>query len=747
MALAKALKYSYQYYINPGFGKAKYILPTHVNFPITDNCNSKCQMCNVWKDKSENELTPAEIEKLFSDKLFSNTKHLGISGGEPTLRKDLIECIKSIITSIKDLESLSITTHGFHPTKWNRLLPIIKEMCNEKQINFSLNVSVDGIGDLHEEVRRVENGWKKVLETIKIVKEKGIKLQIQSTISKHNIYGVNEILHYAKQKDIDVVFRKATTIERLYNKDITDEFYTANPENSFFADFLRSESVKSITQNPARKLFYKDLSKRLITNSDRNAPCHFQNNGVLISAHGEMFHCSIDNKMLGDCRKESPYDIYYSKRSAELLDDLVINKCPKCIHDQSGSWNPVTLIKEELSSKLGFLNLIGKTALFGFDNVKNVLSISEKKVVIDSKLSSTKRIHIIGAYGGEHVGDSAILGGVILRLQKRHKSIDEFIVYSKRIDRTKFWVDGLDFEQKSVKIRTLDSNELKHVVAGENDVLVWAGGPIMEMPIDLLEHYTTIKAFKSVKLNFEVVGCGWGPFKTQYSKKMALKVLKSASYVQMRDEYSQLSEVKHEVNRDPAFDYLSQEFKDNDEWSWNTHKSNEFIEKIKEKGFEKLFLLNLRPMWSKYNKSNLSIDELHQIINEKIIEVLEKLPKNIAVVSVPFNTDHYGFSDMEPALDIKDLCDEKGIENYFVFSRELHARDKIKFLKNFDFGLCMRFHACIFLKSLDIPVFGLDYTAGELGKVGGLFESFNDKNYCNILSVEVNKIVDFSKKH
>lgn len=746
MPINKALKYSYQYYINPGFGEGKYILPTHVNFPITDNCNSKCQMCNVWKDKSENELTPIEIEKLFSDKLFKNTKHLGISGGEPTLRKDLIDCIEAIIKSIRGLQSLSITTHGFHPTKWNRLLPIIKKMCQERQINFSLNVSVDGIGDLHEEVRRVENGWEKVLETIKIVKENNITLQIQSTISKHNIYGVNEILHYAKKNHIDVVFRKATTIERLYNKNITDDFFTANPENSFFADFLRSESVKNITKNPARKLFYKDLSKRLITQSNRQAPCHFQNNGVLISAHGEMFHCSIDNKALGDCRKESPYDIYYKKESLKFLENLIQNTCPNCLHDQSGSWSPITLIKEELFSKLGFIKTIEKTVSFGFENIKDLLNFSNKKVVIDTSLDSKKIIHIIGAYGGEHVGDSAILGGVILRLLKRHQDINEFVVYSKRVDRTKFWVNGLDFNQM-VKITTLDSKKLEKVIVGNNDILVWAGGPIMEMPIDLLEHYSTIKAFNIANLKFEVVGCGWGPFKTKYSKNLALNILKKASYVEIRDVYKDLNPIEHLVNKDPAFDYLGQDFKANNDWTWNSHKSEEFITKIKEKGFKKLFLLNLRPMWSKYNKSNLTIDELHTIINNKLIMVIEGLPKDIAVVSVPFNTDHYGFSDMEPALQIKDLCETKGIENYFVFSRELHARDKIKFLKNFDFGLCMRFHACIFLKSLNIPVFGIDYTAGELGKVGGLFESFNDKNYSNILSIDVDEIINFTKKH
>ena len=96
--IAKSAQYIYNYYVSPGFGRSKYQYPTHVNFPITDNCNSKCRMCNVWKDKSENELLPEQIEQIYSDKLFKNVQHLGISGGEPTLRKDLLECVDAILT-------------------------------------------------------------------------------------------------------------------------------------------------------------------------------------------------------------------------------------------------------------------------------------------------------------------------------------------------------------------------------------------------------------------------------------------------------------------------------------------------------------------------------------------------------------------------------------------------------------------------------------------------------------------------
>ena len=98
---------------------------------------------------------------------------------------------------------------------------------------------------------------------------------------------------------------------------------------------------------------------------------------------------------------------------------------------------------------------------------------------------------------------------------------------------------------------------------------------------------------------------------------------------------------------------------------------------------------------------------------------------------------------MIPALRLKDLTERENLQNYFIFNRELNAREMISFLKNFDSGICMRFHACIFMKGLNIPVYGIDYTAGEKGNVGGLFSSFQDTNISNILDIDHKKILDF----
>lgn len=49
---------------------------------------------------------------------------------------------------------------------------------------------------------------------------------------------------------------------------------------------------------------------------------------------------------------------------------------------------------------------------------------------------------VIGAYGGEHVGDAAILGGVLLRLKEKY-GVTSAIIASSRPDRTQRWVSEL----------------------------------------------------------------------------------------------------------------------------------------------------------------------------------------------------------------------------------------------------------------------------------------------------------------
>lgn len=716
MQLLSKIEYSFNYfqkkYLN--FNKLNY--PFVINFPITDNCNSKCQMCNVWVDKAENEITPDEITSTFKQDLFKNVQHIGISGGEPTLRDDLVECIKALLDSNKQLKTLSLTTHGFNNKKWEELLPKIVDLVKERGIQFGINMSVDGYRDGHEVVRRVKNAWDKINNSLRLFKQYNLPIQLQCTISKFNVYEVNQLLDFAIRQDVDMIFRVATSIERLYNNDITDEFFLNEEEYSFIADFLVSDNLMNFTKKPNRRLLYREIAKRIISDKKRKAPCYFQKDGLLLGSNGAISHCSIDINELGNIREKDAKSIYFSEKSHDYYDQLINDKCDDCIHDQNGFWNPFSLIREELRHKSPLYKKTSMYINFIYDNIKAYLPYTLSYDQPDST------IHITGAYGGEHVGDSAILGGVILRAKKRHPNFKKVIVYSTRYDRTKKWVNGLDFLNCIIEVQ--DLNTLKKIHLNKSDKLIWAGGPIMDIPTHNIKLYRLINTFVSNKLDFEIIGSALENLKSSYSKSLISRIVSKASYIQLRNKPD--TDKDYLIDQDPAFDYYQNYLSNKTNHEYNS------LNKIKTKKFfkalsnpeKKNVLINIRPLWDKFNHSKSNLKDIEENVIKQIFNLISSnQSKNYNFIFVPFNTDQFGFSDMNIGIKIQNFTDEHSLSNYFLFNRELNFREMDSLLDNIDMAICMRFHACIFMMSRKIPVFGIDYSVGINGKVKDLFKS------------------------
>ena len=94
----------------------------------TFRCNSKCQMCYIWKNPTE---PKEEVSLETLSKLPPGFDNLNVSGGEPTLRKDLGEIADLLHPKARVME---ISSNGLHP---ERLVPIIKKYPNIK-VRFSL---------------------------------------------------------------------------------------------------------------------------------------------------------------------------------------------------------------------------------------------------------------------------------------------------------------------------------------------------------------------------------------------------------------------------------------------------------------------------------------------------------------------------------------------------------------------------------------------------------------------------------
>lgn len=720
--LRSSLNYILDWHRLPSRRRGRAGWPTILNLPITDNCNSRCVMCDVWKNDSRNEMTVDELRQVLSDPLFGRIEHVGISGGEPTLRADLIELIKAVLGELDCLKSLSITSHGFHVARWKRLLPELSRLCAERGINFTLNLSLDGIGEVHDTVRGIPGGYQRVLSTYQCAREHGVNVTFQTTVSRPNVFGVGRVLHFAETMGAEVDFRAATDIARLKNKISMREVALLPAERSFFADFLTSSNVLRATPSPARRLFYQNLARQLTRGAPRRAPCFYQREGVLLDPHGNLFHCSISEEVLGNTLQTSAAEIYFSEANEAHRKHLLANTCPVCVHDQSGAWTPAQLILETLFRrpagqallKIADLAMVTLSAL---PSILSLLVASRKPASLaDTRL---KNILVVGMYGGEHVGDSAILGGVLQRVRNQYGT-EHAAVASLRPDRTRRWIESLGLD---VKTRAISYDDVQTYL-DHADAVVLAGGPVMDLIGILTRQLKIIHRARQLNKPVIIEGVGVGPFKSALGRWLARLLFKSADKITVRSLESQthplVANLHPEINMDPAFDYLASRASrlpvpvspSPGESTPSPHPAEAFHVGI-----------NLRPLWNKYAEGNLLSRELERVFLLKFAESLAtyRLESSIPVHYhfFPMNADQYGFSDLGMAYRLHDLL-PTGFP-LRVWEAEPGVDELLPFLRGMDVVIAMRFHAAIFAYSQNVPVLGIDYSLGKPGKVSSLF--------------------------
>ena len=134
-------------------------------------------------------------------------ENLNISGGEPTTRNDLPEMVELFHRRLPRLRKIGINTTGLTP---HRAIPqltrIVEVPAQKHDLLFSARVSLDGIGDIHNQVRHVERGFDKACETIAAMqalaaKHPNFQFGIAATIFATNMEDAKNILAWARTQE------------------------------------------------------------------------------------------------------------------------------------------------------------------------------------------------------------------------------------------------------------------------------------------------------------------------------------------------------------------------------------------------------------------------------------------------------------------------------------------------------------------------------------------------------------------
>lgn len=218
-----------------GFGRKH----TYLRISLTERCNLRCQYCmpaeGVDLTPSPKLLTHNEILRLANLFVTSGVDKIRLTGGEPTVRKDIHD-ICSNLSSLKGLKTLAVTTNGITLAK---KLPMLKQ-CGITNLNISLDTLVPS----KFEFMTRRKGHHKVIESINAAIDLGynpVKVNcvvmrgfnddeicdfVNLTVDKPtnvrfvefmpfdgNVWNVKKLIPYSEM--LDTVAKKFPTLKRL----------------------------------------------------------------------------------------------------------------------------------------------------------------------------------------------------------------------------------------------------------------------------------------------------------------------------------------------------------------------------------------------------------------------------------------------------------------------------------------------------------------------------------------------------
>lgn len=157
-------------------------------------CNLRCVHCYSQSRNIEykNELTTAEAKGLLEDLSQFGAPVILFSGGEPLLRRDLLELIA--YAKKQGLRAV-ISTNGTLITK--------EKAVEFKDLGLSyVGISMDGLKETHDKFRGVQGAFDMALKGIRNCIEAGIKVGLRFTINKRNADDIPGIFDLIEEENI-----------------------------------------------------------------------------------------------------------------------------------------------------------------------------------------------------------------------------------------------------------------------------------------------------------------------------------------------------------------------------------------------------------------------------------------------------------------------------------------------------------------------------------------------------------------
>jgi MoaA/NifB/PqqE/SkfB family radical SAM enzyme len=278
----------------------------------------------------------SQIRAVF--KQIPRLDSLRITGGEPFLRKDMVEITRAILEE-NNPAIIHVTTAGILT---ERILEYVRAVGSKK---LHLKVSIDAVGERHDEIRGYRGLYDKAMRTLRALVELrdqlGFYVGVNQTITDRNWDHIEPLraemeplgvsVHYAIATDHYTLYRLNTAKEKDVPdmKSVSMSEFTPDQLDTIFRQLDRRDGIKDIPEWLVQRYYLRGLRNRLQYHVESPKPrCIELHNHIRLMPNGDVVTCVYYPTVVGNLQRQSLSELWFSEETRAQRD--IVRKCPGC---------------------------------------------------------------------------------------------------------------------------------------------------------------------------------------------------------------------------------------------------------------------------------------------------------------------------------------------------------------------------------------------------------------------------------
>ncbi len=294
---------------------------TYLRLSVTDRCNFRCTYCmseNVEFLPKKDLLTLEELETICSVFIDKGITKIRISGGEPLVRKNIIQLFQKLGKKLNtsNLNELTLTTNGSQLKEYSSYL-------YDSGVR-RVNISLDTLDEKKFHLITKKNNFQSVFEGIKAAKKSNLKIKINTVALKGiNDDEINNLISWCGDNQFDL-----TLIETmpLGDTDIlrSNNYLSLSTVKKELMNKWTMEDINFSSGGPAKYSYIKEAKIKLgmITPMSNNfcSSC----NRIRVTCTGKIYMCLGQNNSVDLKKALRSQKSYHSLEN--LIDQSIIEK-------------------------------------------------------------------------------------------------------------------------------------------------------------------------------------------------------------------------------------------------------------------------------------------------------------------------------------------------------------------------------------------------------------------------------------